>query len=101
MDFSEIAKLRKYFTVKHSIPGRLRVKFSKDLLNNQEVVEFFEKSDLPPTIATVTINMFSKSLLIKYDPQVLSQNSLEQLLTVATDSEAESIALQINDILYP
>ena len=101
MDFGEISKLRKYLNIKQSHPGRLRIQFSNDILDDDEAIDFISSDfDLPEAITKTKLNMFSKSLLILYDPKKLPQNLLEQLLLVKDDALADNIATQINLALY-
>lgn len=100
MDFLEIASFRKYLNIKQSLPGRMRIKFSDALLNDQKAVELFSSEiDFPAVILQIKVNMFSKTALILYDHNKLPQTCLEQLILVQGNEEAKKLALRINGIL--
>ncbi|MGL1931030.1 MAG: hypothetical protein OCC45_04625 [Desulfotalea sp.] len=101
MNFEKIAQLRKYLSVKHSLPGRLRVKFAKKILTDATVLSVIDSGfDLPKAVKKTKINLFSGSLLIEYDAKKVSQSLLEGLINANTDEEAEHFVSKLHQELY-
>ncbi|WP_045221288.1 HMA2 domain-containing protein [Desulfonatronum thioautotrophicum] len=81
MQLNDIARLRDYLTVKHHIPGRLRVLFHPALINRPEVKELVSNhSELPPGVTSVRVNALAMSVVIEYDPRRIPPDLLEELV---------------------
>ena len=101
MDFEKIAQLRKYLSVKHSLPGRLRVSFSKKILTDKIALSLIDSGlDFPKAVTNTKLNMFSRSLLIEYDVKRVSQCLLEGLVNAKTDEEAGQYVAKLHHQLY-
>lgn len=94
MDFSTLAKLRKYLSVKHHLPGRLRLQFDKAILTDPEALEMTKSApDMPAAVTKSSINMFSKSVLLEYDTGAIAPELLEAIIH-APDEESAAAALE-------
>lgn len=101
MNFEKIAQLRQYLSVKHSLPGRLRVKFSKSILTDKIALELIESGlDFPKAVTRTKLNMFSRTLLIEYDTKKVSQNLLEGLINALSDQDAGQYVARLHGELY-
>lgn len=101
MEFDKIAQLRKYLSVKHSLPGRLRVKFSKKILTDKTALSLVDSGlDIPGAVEKTKVNIFSGSLLIEYDAKKVSQGLLEGLINASSDEEAGQYVAKLHQELY-
>ena len=101
MDFAAIAKLRKYLSVKHHIPGRIRIAFDKSIITDPEALELVKsKPEMPDAVKKTTLNIFSKSVMIEYDADRVSPNLLEDLINAPTDEAAEEVLKKLYAVLY-
>jgi hypothetical protein len=102
MDFETIASLRRYLSIKHSLPGRLRIKFSEKLLWDQDALALARSPlDVPKAVTDTRLNIFSRTLLIEYDHSLVSPDLLEELITCEDDTQAAAIVEQLHVALYP
>ncbi|WP_029896088.1 HMA2 domain-containing protein [Desulfohalovibrio reitneri] len=101
MKFDAIASLRRYISIKHSLPGRIRIKFSKDILQDPDALDLVRSAmDLPSAVTDTKLNPFSRTLLIEYDPATVPPGLLEELITTSDDERASTIVEQLHEKLY-
>ncbi|PTN33300.1 HMA2 domain-containing protein [Desulfonatronum sp. SC1] len=82
MQLSDLAGLRHYLTIKHHIPGRIRLFFSPALVSRPEVRELTAShSELPPGVLSVRVNVMALSVIIEYDPERVAPALLNELFT--------------------
>ncbi len=92
-EFNVIARLRRALTVKHHIPGRIRVSFDESLLKHPETKRFMQmKHELPPGVKSVRVNPLACSVVMEYDTRSISPGLLDELMTVDDDVRAMEIA---------
>lgn len=101
MDFETIASLRKYLTVKHSLPGRIRIKFSLGIMKDPEALKLAQSPpDMPDAVTKVDLNIFSRTLLLEYDPERIDPALLEELINTDDDSRASEIVEMVHQTLF-
>ena len=101
MDFATVVKLRKYLSVKHHIPGRIRISFDKSIITDPEALALVKSApDMPEAVKKTSVNIFSKSVVIEYDAKKVPPELLEELVNAPTDEEAESALKRLYDVLY-
>ena len=101
MDFSTIAALRKYLTVKHSLPGRIRLKFSMSIMNDPEALALAQSPpEMPAAVKDTSLNIFSRTLLIEYDAAQVDPAMLEELITTDDDERAAELVEALHQTLY-
>lgn len=101
MDFATIATLRKYLTVKHSLPGRIRIKFSLGIMSDPEAMALVQSPPaLPEAVTNTDLNVFSRTLLIEYDADRIEPALLEELITTGDDTRATAIVEELHSTLY-
>ncbi|WP_031388587.1 HMA2 domain-containing protein [Desulfonatronum thiodismutans] len=99
MHLSDLAGLRRYLTVKHHIPGRIRLLFSPALVSRPEVRELAAAhSELPPGVFSVRVNVLALSVIIEYDPERIAPTLLDELLT-ADDDRVVAVLRELSDTL--
>lgn len=82
MHLSDLAGLRHYLTIKHHIPGRIRLVFNPALITRPEVRELASAhSELPPGVFSVRVNALALSVIIEYDPGRIDPSLLNDLIT--------------------
>ncbi len=102
MDFVTVAKLRKYLSVKHHIPGRIRIVFDKSIMHDLEALELVKSApDMPAAVKKTSVNIFSKSVVIEYDADIIPPTLLEELVNASSDVEAEEVTRKLYALLYP
>lgn len=104
MDFNLLMDLRRYLTVAHHVPGRIRVKFSLKLLSDPRAGEAMRQAgtkELPPAIRSMRTNPLGRSVVIEYDPDVLNPDKLAELLTTGDGERFEALAEELRETLLP
>lgn len=101
MDFSTIAALRKYLSVKHSLPGRIRIKFSLKIMKDPEALELAQSPpEMPDAVTKTDLNIFSRTLLIEYDAEQVPPHLLEELISTDDEDRATEIVEELHRILF-
>ncbi|ENX3946958.1 heavy-metal-associated domain-containing protein [Photobacterium damselae subsp. damselae] len=83
-------KLRKWVTIGHHIPGRIRLKYKLGIVAQ---LASFRKSDIEKVVASIpaftsyTVNNATGSIVIEYDYSIVKYQSIDELF-----SESEQIA---------
>ncbi|GEM_PF-1080843 len=101
MDFQTIAKLRKYLSIKNSIPGRIRIKFDRAIIGDPEAVKLVKTPPkMPKAVKGTDLNFFSGTLLIEYDDTQVAPSLLEELITAESDERAAEVVEALHCKLY-
>lgn len=101
MDFATIATLRKYLSIKHSLPGRIRIKFSLGIMKDPEAMKLAQSPpDMPDAVKDTSVNLFARTLLIEYDADRVPPALLEELITTPDDDRASEIVQELHEILF-
>jgi len=90
--------LRKYLTIKHHVPGRIRIKFGLGLLADSNAHALKEKNqdrDRPDCIHSVKVNMFTRNITIEYDPDVVGPKLLQEILTTEDEVRFNELAAEL------
>ena len=96
MDFTTLAQLRDKLTVKHHIPGRLRLKFAASLLADPRALAVAANPPpLPEGVRSVDINLIARTMLLEYDPARIDPDRLQALVEAASDDRAAEIAREL------
>lgn len=101
MDFQTIAELRKYLSIKHSIPGRIRIKFDKAIIADPKALALAKTPpQMPEAVTGTDLNIFSGTLLIEYDHSQVAPSLLEELITAESDERAAEVVEELHSTLY-
>lgn len=101
MDFGTIATLRQYLSIKHSLPGRIRIKFSMGIMKDPEALKLAQSPlEMPEAVKDAKLNLFARTLLLEYDADRVPPALLEELVTTEDDGRAEEIVQELHDLLY-
>ena len=99
MHLSDLAGLRRYLTIKHHIPGRIRLLFHPALIARPEVRELTKAhSELPPGILSVRVNALALSVVIEYDPGRIAPALLNDLIS-ADEERVVAVLHELNEKL--
>ena len=97
MDFNLLMSLRQYLTIKHHVPGRIRIKFGLKMLADPRVqtlkTEMVDKKT-PSCIKEIKLNMFTRSLIIEYDPGIVEPEKLQEALTTKDEARFQELAAE-------
>lgn len=81
MNFHKLVDLEKYLNVAHHVPGRIRIKFSPQILTKPAALSAMrEHSELPTAIRSARVNMAARSVVIEYDPAAIFPEAIEELI---------------------
>lgn len=101
MDFETIARLRKYLSIKHNLPGRIRIKFSTAIMKDPEALKLAQSPpDMPDGVKEAKVNIFSRTLLLEYDADLVPPVLLEELISTEDDDRAAEIVAELHDKLF-
>ncbi|MBG0774902.1 MAG: hypothetical protein H0S85_00515 [Desulfovibrionaceae bacterium] len=96
MDFHVLAGLRRYLSVKHHLPGRIRIKFDAAITRDPEALRLAQSNgELPPAVLGVRRNMLARSVVIEYDSEIIDPELLEELATTQDDARAAELAARL------
>jgi len=94
-------KLRRWVTLSHHIPGRMRLKYKMGIMLH---LATFKTSDIENTLASVPafkhykLNKETGSILIEYDATMITPHLIEALFS-ASEEDAKQAAYQIAENL--
>jgi len=97
----KILKLRQRVSVKHHIPGRIRLKYKLSIIAQ---IGMFSESKLDkllsnfPAIKKYSVNVGTCSVLIEYDNQIITPRLIDDLFA-ESDAQAEKACFEIANIL--
>ncbi|CCH50179.1 HMA2 domain-containing protein [Pseudodesulfovibrio piezophilus] len=101
MNFATIAALRKYLSIKHSLPGRIRIKFSLAIMSDPEALKLAQSPpEMPEAVTDTQLNLFSRTLLIEYDAERVPPALLEELITTDDDVRAAEVVEELHQALF-
>ncbi|MBC16854.1 MAG: hypothetical protein CL942_07365 [Desulfovibrio sp.] len=101
MDFATIASLRKYLTVKHSLPGTIKIKFSLGIMNDPEALKLAQSPPaMPDAVTKADLNIFSRTLELEYDPERIDPVLLEELINTEDNARASTIVETLHQAVY-
>lgn len=101
MDFATIATLRKYLSIKHSLPGSIRIKFALGIMNDPEAMKLVQSPpEMPEALKKTKVNIFARTLSIEYDADLVPQALLEELITTDDDGRAAEIVEDLHETLF-
>ncbi|WP_419785974.1 HMA2 domain-containing protein [Pseudodesulfovibrio sp.] len=101
MHFSDLMSLRKYLTIQHHVPGRIRIKFGLALLADpraKAVREASEGRSKPACIHDVRINKLTRNIIIEYDPTVIDPKKLHEALTTLDEERFNQLAAELETV---
>lgn len=102
MDFQTLMALRKHLTIKHHVPGRIRIKFGLKLLADpraQALKEEKQGAAPPPWIKETKVNMFTRTVVVEYDPDVVKPEKLHEALITEDEARFNELAAEFETIL--
>ncbi|NJB67336.1 hypothetical protein GGQ74_000976 [Desulfobaculum xiamenense] len=85
MDFDSLFKARDYLRVTSHTPGDLRIKVNPAILSTPGFSQMPKFDTLPNGIDDVKVNIFTQTLTVRYQPEVIAPELLDELL-VTTDA---------------
>ncbi|MGE4555754.1 MAG: HMA2 domain-containing protein [Desulfovibrionaceae bacterium] len=87
-------------TVKHHIPGRIRLKFNPAVTKHPEVKKLMNGNhELPAGVESYRINPMALSLIIEYDAERIDPDLLEELAATRNDERASAIVEELYQTL--
>ncbi len=97
MDFTTLVRLRTFLTIKHHIPGRMRIRFDTGLLQNADAQQVLRQVEaaraegcakLPRGVSSAEVNPLARSVTVEYDPAVVAPELLEALVAAPDEAGA-------------
>lgn len=87
----DLLAAKKYITMVHHIKGRMRLKINPSIVKDPVNKKLKEISCELPGVINTRINMMARSVVLQYDPDIISSQELETLVTTKDDSVVEEI----------
>lgn len=102
MKLNHLAEVRNYLTVAHHVPGRIRVKFKLTLAGHPLIKEITQSDlPLPEGIVGTRLNLFARSVVVDYDPDMISPELLDEMLRTEDDRRAMELVQEFEKKLMP
>lgn len=102
MDFNLLMDLRRHLTIKHHVPGRVRIKFGLKLLTDpkaQALKKHSEGKASPDCIHSTKVNFFTRNVIIEYDPEILVPEKLHEALTTLDQARFDKLIAEFETII--
>lgn len=95
MQPQDFVVLRTYATVKHHIPGRLRLVFDPAIQKHPSFECLKESVKLLPGIKATRINTMAKSMVLEYDTRIIPFDLLQEIFSGESESTVLDAALRL------
>jgi len=102
MDFNILMDLRQHLTIKHHVAGRIRIKFGLKLLADPRAQALKEETDgktPPPCIKDTKVNLFTRTVIIEYDPELVEPEKLHEALTTEDEARFRELAAELEEVM--
>ncbi len=101
MDFSTLARLRRHLSIKHHIPGRIRLRFSKSVMTDPTAMSIVKSPpEKPRGVVRADLNLVAQSVTIEYDAALIPPVLLEELIASPDDAASVRALETLHDLLY-
>jgi len=101
MDFELIAKFRKDIAIKKHVSGKIVLGFKASLMLNPELTKLLKEAPKKPAcIQKTSLNIFTRTLSIEYDENVISKELLEQIFHETDDAIAAKSLKLLHERVY-
>lgn len=95
----DMHQLKRWLSVKHHIPGRIRIKFQLAILTKVVCFnQFTADIEASPLIKDYHLNMTTSTLLVEYDHHIIPAHLIDALLQ-EDDVQSRQALLQLTDII--
>ncbi|MFW5734723.1 MAG: hypothetical protein ACOCWR_06655 [Oceanidesulfovibrio sp.] len=74
MHLDDLMSLRRYVSIAHHVPGRLRLKFDPAIRNDPRFKALHETESPFPGVRATRINLMARSMVIEYDTRIPQQD---------------------------
>jgi len=99
MHLSTLMSLRDHLCVQHHVPGRIRIKFAPALLADPRARALKDRaSGLPGFVRNVRVNVFTRDIVIEYDPKAVVPETLHEALTTGDHDRFRELAAQLETL---
>ncbi|SIO17432.1 hypothetical protein [Halodesulfovibrio marinisediminis] len=96
MDLRVLAELKEYLTVKQHTPGRLKVKVDLAIRNHPKLPQLQNAAKSGSSaIKKTNLNIFTQTLTVDYDVNMLPFESLQELLSCDDPDRIASLATEL------
>lgn len=93
MDEELLMDFRGLASVKHHIPGRLRLVLDPAIRNHPRFDEMGEHTDaVLPGMLSARVNLLARSLVVEYDVARTAYETVQEFFTTTDDERARAIA---------
>ncbi len=100
MNFNTLAKLRNYLSIKHHVPGRIRVKFDQAIVADPDAMGYINQNTaLPPGVYSMRLNKLARSVVVEYDNRLISPELIEELVRTRQEARAVEILRELDNVL--
>lgn len=102
MDFKTLMELRHHLSIRHHVPGRIRIQFGLKLLADPRARALKEEAadrPQPPFIKQTKVNLFTRNVVVEYDPAVVPPETLHEALTTEDEARFEELAAELESIV--
>ncbi|TVM16938.1 hypothetical protein DPQ33_11080 [Oceanidesulfovibrio indonesiensis] len=97
MDLDDLMSLRRYVSIAHHVPGRLRLKFDPAVRHDPRFDALRDAEAPFPGVLATRINTMARSMVIEYDSRIPRQD-IAALFNGAEDAARDSFS-RIADIV--
>ncbi len=102
MDIQSITTLRKYLTISDHKPGKMVIKFSMQLLTDNEamkVINANKNASMPKAIRKSKLNLIMRTVTLEYDTSVISPADFNEILSTKDRKQFEALAEKYRNVL--
>ncbi|MEF3696818.1 heavy-metal-associated domain-containing protein [Desulfolutivibrio sp.] len=96
MPLQEMVELRRFITVAHHVPGRIRLKIDPAVRSHPKAMALAALAEKGDGAIRAQLNVLARSLVLEYDPDRIDPRRLEDFFTVADPQEAAGLAKDLS-----
>ena len=96
MNIQEMLELRRFITVAHHVPGRIRFKIDPAVRSHPKAMALAALADKGDGAFRARLNVLARSLVLEYDPDRIDPRLVEGVFTEDDPQEAAALADELS-----
>lgn len=93
----DLLAVKKYISVAHHVDGRIRLKVDPAVMKDPVSKKLNDISSNLPGVLDTRVNIMAKSVVIRYDPNIIDPVTFEKLITTKDADTCKEILQRYED----
>jgi len=82
---------KKYISLAHHVSGRMRLKVNPAIVKDPVSKKLKEISGNLPGVLDTRVNIMARSVVVRYDPEIISPEEFQKLVTAEDENVSKEI----------